>query len=1056
MKKFSVKIKSVFAAAILVSSAQVFAERSPDYISPNNDGVKDFLEVPLKIKERRYISKWSFVVTNEAGEIVRIISNKERFEEKITFKSFFKRLFTPKQNVEVPSSVIWNGFLDDGSLAKDGNYYYYFTATDDSGNEGQTSKHVVVVDNTAPEIKLTQLSDNQKNFGEGSKSTLTIQQSGSKEELWTAYIKDTEGKTVRTYTWTKAAPVAIEWDGTNDSSSIISDGVYNYEITSTDLAGNVSEKAQITNIIFSAEKPETAVAINGSRYFAPEGKTSSIKTMDLAVSVPLPVSKANGLTAWKVEIVGKKDGKTYRSYSGTNNPPSGVKFDGKDDSGVPLSEGEYRAKVTARYLNGYEPPAVYSGVFVLDNTPPKASASTAKNVFNGNGTFKISQSADSEEAYTGEKKWTGKIVSKTSGNVVKQFDFGTSLPDSVEWNGNDESGFLASNDTYIYTLEGTDLAGNTASYPSSEFKLDSTPTEVSVSVAPAAFSTTGNSSVKAVTISSRAQASSGLKSYKFAIFNKDNKEVWSSTGTSSLPASLKWNGLASDGTVCADGTYYVMLDTVAVSETTASAKSGTFVIDSSVPTVDLSADYTVFSPDGTSSRQTLPVKVTNASSETKWVGEVKNAAGKTVRTFTWPKGKPSDFAWDGTYDNGNKAENGTYSISLSATDEAGNSVSKALKNIQLDARPVTAYVTNELSAFSPNGDGILETQKFTIHTSLKEGVASWSFVIADEKGSAVKTWSNKDSANLPSVINWAGDVDADEKAIADGTFTGKLRVDYAKGNSVEAVTSPFICTAVAPVLTVRTSPKYFSPDNDGNDDDLYIQLKGETKAALKNWSFTIYDRNGAPFWKTSGKSSITERIIWDGRGNNGELVTSAEDYPCVFEVTDTLGMTSRVEKVINVDVLVVRDGDKLKMQVPSIIFRSDAADFLLKGEKDASGKAVPTGITAEQKANNERVIKRIAEILKKFSDYNVTIEGHSNRTTTDPNEETQDNPALWGRALTPLSRERAEYVKELLVKLGISKSRLNAAGKGGTEPVADTKNKSGNWKNRRVEFVLEK
>ena len=197
-------------------------------------------------------------------------------------------------------------------------------------------------------------------------------------------------------------------------------------------------------------------------------------------------------------------------------------------------------------------------------------------------------------------------------------------------------------------------------------------------------------------------------------------------------------------------------------------------------------------------------------------------------------------------------------------------------------------------------------------------------------------------------------------------------------------------------------------------------------------------------------------MVWDGRGNNGELVTSAEDYPCVFEVTDDLGMTSREKKVINVDVLVVRDGDKLKMQVPSIIFRSDAADFLLKGEKDSAGKTAPTGITAEQRTNNERVIKRIAEILKKFGDYKVTIVGHSNRTTTDPNEETVDNPSAWGRALTPLSRERAQYVKSLLTKYGISGSRLSVDGKGGTEPVADTKDKNVNWKNRRVEFILEK
>ena len=216
------------------------------------------------------------------------------------------------------------------------------------------------------------------------------------------------------------------------------------------------------------------------------------------------------------------------------------------------------------------------------------------------------------------------------------------------------------------------------------------------------------------------------------------------------------------------------------------------------------------------------------------------------------------------------------------------------------------------------------------------------------------------------------------------------------------------------------------------------------------------DRNNNPFWKTSGKNSITERIIWDGRGNNGELVQSAEDYKYVFEAEDVLGMSNSVEGVISIDILVIRDGDKLKMQVPSIIFRSDNADFLTSGEVDSNGKKVAKGITKEQKANNEVILKRIATVLGKFKDYKVTVVGHANRLTDNPDEETVDNPSNWGPALIPLSQRRAEYVRDILVSYGVSADRLSVDGKGGTEPVADTKDRNVNWKNRRVEFILEK
>ena len=88
--------------------------------------------------------------------------------------------------------------------------------------------------------------------------------------------------------------------------------------------------------------------------------------------------------------------------------------------------------------------------------------------------------------------------------------------------------------------------------------------------------------------------------------------------------------------------------------------------------------------------------------------------------------------------------------------------------------------------------------------------------------------------------------------------------------------------------------------------------------------------------------------------------------------------------------------------------------------------------------------------------YKVTVVGHANRTTENEAEETQDNPRLWGPALIPLSQKRAEFVKAYLVDKGISASRLATEGKGGTELVADWRDKDHNWKNRRVEFILQK
>lgn len=1059
------------AAGIAFACAQIFAapkakntkeqKTGPkvDYISPNNDGVQDELSKPLKSKIKNnaktvksFISEWRFEILDEKKNVVRTILNKTNFVELTSAKALVKALGQVKKDVAIPETIVWNGYLDDGSVAPDGKYTYRIWTMKSNGASDYSPEGNVIVDNTPPSVKIKELSSSDKMFGEGDKAVLPLEQSGSVEEVWTAKITDTSGKIIRTYRWEKAAPDKIVWNGTDDNNAIVPDGVYSYEITSTDLAGNVCEKTIVPNIIFSAEKPETSIAISGSsvdsRYFSPNPKgevARERKNVSFDVSIPSPKASVNSLVAWKIDVVGKNDDNVLFSLSAENaKAPEKFVFDGKDSNGNYLEEGEYRAKVTARYLNGYEPKAVYSPVFVLDNEAPKAAVTLPQNtIFNGQSMFEISQQAVSENSFTGPKNWTGKIVD-SEGNIAKTYEFGSMLPSVVEWNGlNEDDQFKDS--TYTYVLEVTELAGNKRTISSAEFTLDTSKTELAVSVAPKAFSLHSESSQKKVTITPVVNASSGISQYEIAVCSNGNT-VRTFRGNGKVPSSIAWDGLSDSGTRCDDGEYSVRITTTANSGTEASADSGKFILDSTPPVVKVSVPYAIFSPEETSTKQILPVAVEESSVEDLWTAEIKNSANATVKTLNWENAKAGSFDWDGTDDNGNKVANGIYSLVVYAKDAAGNKGSATIAGINLDARPVAAYVTAELKGISPNGDSAFDSQKFDIKITLTEGISSWKFDIVDENGSVAKQFSEKDQKDVPAVINWAGDTDGG--TVAEGIFKGKLHVEYAKGNVVDTETSSFICTTLPPDLNVRTAPAYFSPDNDGNDDDLFIQLKCKSVAGLKNWSFTIYNpikdetKPLSPFWKSSGKNVMTERLVWDGRGNNGEIVQSAEDYPYVLEAYDELGMHSTFKGVINVDVLIIRDGDKLKMQIPSIIFRANAADF---DYTKPNAK-----ITEAQAANNQRILKRVAEILNKFKDYKVTVVGHANRITDKESEETEE--------LIPLSTQRAEYVKNQLIALKVKngEKRLSSEGKGGTEPVADRKNSEVNWKNRRVEFILQK
>ena len=253
---------------------------------------------------------------------------------------------------------------------------------------------------------------------------------------------------------------------------------------------------------------------------------------------------------------------------------------------------------------------------------------------------------------------------------------------------------------------------------------------------------------------------------------------------------------------------------------------------------------------------------------------------------------------------------------------------------------------------------------------------------------------------------------------------------------VSVSATPVTVDISGPILGMRHAPEYFSPDNDGVDDELFIYLSARDASPIADWSLEIRETQGTRqlFYRTSGRGVPPDRIIWDGRSNRGELVQGATDYDYTYNASDSLGNSSTSTGRITTDVLVIRDGDVLRIQIPSITFRANFADFI--------------GIPQERLENNIRVLRRVAEILNRFRDYRITVEGHANPVLFTQKEETE--------TLMPLSLDRARFTIEQLAGYGVSRSRLSPIGKGGSANVANPRDQDNNWKNRRVEFILVK
>jgi OOP family OmpA-OmpF porin len=106
-----------------------------------------------------------------------------------------------------------------------------------------------------------------------------------------------------------------------------------------------------------------------------------------------------------------------------------------------------------------------------------------------------------------------------------------------------------------------------------------------------------------------------------------------------------------------------------------------------------------------------------------------------------------------------------------------------------------------------------------------------------------------------------------------------------------------------------------------------------------------------------------------------------------------------------------------------------------------------TGVTfennkAELKPESAEVLDRAIETLERSPGLGIVIEGHTDdRGDADYNLE--------------LSRQRAESVRRYFIDHGLPEERLEAVGKGETEPLVPNDNEQARRKNRRVELVVK-
>ncbi len=406
----------------------------PTPFSPNNDGNKDTALLSFYLSEDAYVTVG---VYGSAGNFIRSL--------------IAANVVSGTQN------IVWDGKDDFGNVVFDGTYTFRIDAQDAAGNIG-TASASVVVDTTKPVASVVQV--NPTAFSpnnDGIVDTVAFSYTLSEGGYVTANVLNSANNVVyRFFITPKLQPPQMQtvtWDGTGNTG----EGLYTFQMSVEDLAGNLSDAAT-GQVLLDFGPPEIKNVSDSPDPFSPNNATSvGVKDTTLITADIVETGNAT----WEITI--KNAGNTpLRTFTGTTKQIQET-WDGKDSAGNFVSDGTYTYAISATDALGNRAEEKTGSVSV-DNTNPQTTLSSGTPKFEANGkTYITSATPLSLSATDPQVNGFAAGLSYTQYRV----DSGT----FVAYTG---SAFLLQEGIHTVEYQSLDNVGNTESVKSGIFYVDNT------------------------------------------------------------------------------------------------------------------------------------------------------------------------------------------------------------------------------------------------------------------------------------------------------------------------------------------------------------------------------------------------------------------------------------------------------------------------------------------------------------------------------------------------------------------------------------------------------
>ncbi|MGC8764438.1 MAG: gliding motility-associated C-terminal domain-containing protein [Brevinematia bacterium] len=1004
------------------------------YFSPNFDGECDSARINLNIKDNKLVDGWKLEIVDDSGKVVKEYKSIEKLKlRSLDFGKFIKQLISVKQSVDIPEYIEWNGQDENGNRVKDGVYYAVLTAWDENKNTAVSEKLPVYLDTVLPEIdvKPEYVIFSPNDDGAKDELLLKVKSKGIQEgDEITGEVKDQSGKVVKTFSFKSGIPEIISWDGKDDNNKLLPEGEYTLGWMAKDKAGNKTVIKDFRIVLVTTyQKVDVTASLDK---FSPNN--DGVKD---SVVFYLKTSDAKGLEKWLLKIYGEGDS-VVKTFEGKSHLPESILWDGKGDNKLTLKDGEYSYELQLFYDSGNHPVSSRKKI-EIDTTPAELSVEPEYLSFSPNGdgkqdTLKFTHKISGRDDDQIEAKILNEVGNIFYYNKAKLKDF----EKEFVWNGLDKDFKPLPEGKYSYIVESIDDVGNRSRFEVKNIFLKTGLEKISVQADVIAISPDNPEANKTATFMANLDTKKGIVNFEFDIM-KGNEVIYTFK-TNQYVEKIVWNGRDNKGKVVNDGTYNYILKVKYDFGDEPVSTPKLIVVDSVAPQIDIVTDDFIFSPNGDGRKDSLSIKQkVKGDSTDVYNASIINSKGEVVKTYSFIGNIPEEIIWDGKDNKGADLPEGVYTYRIEGIDSAKNRIVKEIKNVRLVRSLEKLSVSVNMLKFSR---ALQQKLAFEINVSSVENLDNAVLTVIDMRGTKVRNISLEKREKQK--VEWDGSDDKN-KGLPEGVYSVTVSFNYKSGNLISSTISNIILDSNPPEAKVTVSPEVFTPDGDGEDDVMFINLDLNDFTDVKEWVLKIHKKvekkEDISIFKTfKGAGKGKTLIQWDGVSDDKEdVVEAVQDYVMELVCVDEVGNVSSNITEFTTGVLVERTPDGLRIRVSSILFAFDKATFV-----------------GDYKKPLDKIIYILRKIMSDPAKYGLSknfkieVSGHTDDVGTEEYNQ-------------KLSEKRAKTVYDYLVKNDIDPSILTSVGYGESRPYkiikpGMPKEKVNEYRsrNRRVEFFIKK